>query len=273
MASKPKALLLCAGIGSRLQPLTSVLPKCLMPINGRPLLGYWLQMLTEAGIDEIMVNTHHHAELVRKFILSSPYANLVTLVHEEVLLGTGGTLLQNKGYFSEAPVLLIHADNLSIFSISKFMDAHADRPAHADMTMMTFVTETPQNCGIVVMDQEGVVVEFHEKSKNPPGKMANAAVYILEPVVMSMLERLNKTFVDFSTEIIPNLLGHIYTYQNQIYHRDIGTLSSLSEAQLDYPMTLLMTRDSKENDGWYGIFGNEERKQIFSNFITQFKRH
>ncbi|MGZ5929378.1 MAG: sugar phosphate nucleotidyltransferase, partial [Rhizomicrobium sp.] len=65
MLPAPKALLVAAGIGSRLAPLTDILPKCLMPVNGAPLLGYWLDLLAGAGVKDIVVNLHHHAPLVR----------------------------------------------------------------------------------------------------------------------------------------------------------------------------------------------------------------
>src|ERR1700674_1800341 len=103
MTAGRKALLVAAGIGSRLRPLTDVVPKCLIPINGRPLLGLWLEMLQEAGFDEVVVNLHHHADLVREYVWRSPYARLVTLVHEPELLGTGGTLLANKDPLPRGP--------------------------------------------------------------------------------------------------------------------------------------------------------------------------
>src|SRR5438874_744189 len=106
-----KALLLAAGIGSRLRPLTDVLPKCLMPINGRALLGHWLGLLSEAGVTDIVVNLHHHAELVREYVRRSCHGRSVTLSYEQQLLGTGGTLLFHKARFAGGPTLLAHADN------------------------------------------------------------------------------------------------------------------------------------------------------------------
>src|SRR3954469_6131285 len=100
MAAGFKALLAAAGTGTRLRPLTDVLPKCLMPINGRPLLGIWLAMLSAAGASKIIVNLHHHAELVRDYVARSPYAHLVTLAHEETLFGTAGTVMQQRDLLS-----------------------------------------------------------------------------------------------------------------------------------------------------------------------------
>lgn len=103
------------------------------------------------------------------------------------------------------------------------------------MTMMTFATREPKACGIVETDSEGVVTAFHEKVPDPPGNQANAAIYVLEPAIFSHLEAIGGTFIDFSTQIIPLLVGRISTYFNDTYHRDIGTVQSLLEAQSDFP--------------------------------------
>src|SRR3954464_14043394 len=115
MAAGFKALLAAAGTGTRLRPLTDVLPKCLMPINGRPLLGMWLDMLSAAGASKIIVNLHHHAELVRHYVARTPYAHFVTLTHEEALLGTAGTLMQQRDCLSGGTIFFAHADNLAAF--------------------------------------------------------------------------------------------------------------------------------------------------------------
>src|SRR2546423_7961422 len=124
MAAGLKALLAAAGMGTRLRPLTNVLPKCLMPINGRPLLGIWLDMLSEAGASDIIVNLHHHAGLVRDYVARTPYARLVTLAHEETLLGTAGTLMRHGHRLSGGTILFAHADNLATFDMARFLEAH-----------------------------------------------------------------------------------------------------------------------------------------------------
>ena len=254
MGTEIKALLLAAGVGSRLRPLTDVLPKCLMPINGRPLLEYWLTMLCAAGVEQVVVNLHHHAGLVRDYVERSPFAPNVVFSYEKELLGTGGTLLNNRKALEGAPVMLAHADNLSVFDVSKFVERHARRPAPACMTMMTFVAANPENCGIVELDQSGLLRAFHEKVGNPPGKRANAAVYMVEPSIFSFLESLGKPVIDFSTEVIPAHLGKIFTYHNDIYHRDIGTLASLMQAQFDYPLV----SKSSPDEAWRRLLAKDD---------------
>ena len=97
MKKKLKALILCAGIGSRLRPLTNNIPKCLVKISGKPLLEIWLTELERIGVEEVLINTHHLADQVIQFLENWKSKNLkVFTTFEEVLLGTAGTLIFNK---------------------------------------------------------------------------------------------------------------------------------------------------------------------------------
>jgi mannose-1-phosphate guanylyltransferase len=112
-----KALLLAAGLGTRLRPLTLEIPKCLVPLKGRPLMDYWLEMLCASpDIDAVLVNLHYMPDKVIQYLETSLYREKVSMVFEEELLGTGGTLLKNRDFFGTGPVLMIHGDNFSIFS-------------------------------------------------------------------------------------------------------------------------------------------------------------
>ncbi len=226
-----KALLLAAGLGTRLRPLTNTIPKCLVPINGKPLLGYWFDLIFKSTIDSALVNLHYLHEMVEDYILKSPYKSQIETVYENELLGTAGTLLRNRDFFEAEPVLMVHADNYSIFDVESFVRAHRHRPENCDITMMTFQTDTPQSCGIVELNNDGVVVGFHEKVKNPPSNLANGAVYIIESSVINFLEQFNEKVSDFSTQVLPEYMGKIFTFHNHIYHRDIGTMESYQKAQ------------------------------------------
>ncbi len=229
-----RALLLSAGLGTRLRPLTESIPKCLVPINGKPLMEYWLDMFCKEEIIPVMVNLHYLSKEVEAYIATSPYRNGITTVHEESLLGTGGTLLKNRLFFEKGPTIMAHGDNLSAFDLKAFVKAHDARPGHCEMTMMTFETDTPESCGIVELDPYNVVCSFHEKIENPPGNLANGAVYILEPSIFDFLESLGKEVIDFSTEVLPHYIGRINTFHNSRYHRDIGTMASYRKAETDF---------------------------------------
>jgi mannose-1-phosphate guanylyltransferase len=232
--SKLRALLLAAGLGTRLRPLTDSVPKCLVEINGRPLLDYWIELLSDAGIADILVNLHYLPNAVKSYIGKCSYPVNITMAYEERLLGTGGTLLKNSDFFQNGPAMLIHADNLSTFDVQSFIHRYEMRRPGIEITMMTFDTLSPEACGIVQLDDEGVVKAFHEKVRNPPSTLANGAVYVLSPAVLEFLRGLGKKVIDFSTEVLPHFLGRINTYHNGIYHRDIGTVESLLAAQKDY---------------------------------------
>lgn len=231
-----RALLLAAGIGSRLRPVTDTIPKCLVPIHGKPLLAYWLDALLTDGIERVLINTHYLPEQVDSFVTSSPWAERVDIVYEQELLGTGGTALANRSYFGQSAFLVAHADNLTTFNVAKFIKAHKSRPANCSMTMLTFRTDDPHSCGIVEIDHKNIVQAFHEKVANPPSNLANAAVYIFEQDVIDYAEGLGKTFVDLSTEVLPAFLGRVFTVENDGYHRDIGNVESLKKAHLEFPL-------------------------------------
>ncbi len=228
-----KALLLAAGLGTRLRPITNNIPKCLVPINGKPLLEYWLENLSNIGINEFLINTHYFSEQVIKYVKKSKYKNKITLFYEEELLNTGGTVLKNKAFFNDEPFLLIHADNLSFCNFHEFIKKHNNRPKYCDITMMLFKTDVPKSCGIVKLDKNDIVQEFHEKVNNPPSNLANGAVYICEPSIIDFMINLNKDNIDFSIDILPNYIGKINTFLNNTYHRDIGTIESYAISQIE----------------------------------------
>jgi mannose-1-phosphate guanylyltransferase len=218
-----RAILLAAGFGTRLRPLTNTMPKCLVPIHGQPLLGIWLERLTQAGIGPFLVNTHYLADQVEQFIATSPYRDQITLVHEPTLLGTAGTLMANLDFFQGEDGLLIHADNYCLADFREFMEAHRQRPPQCLITVMAFRTPTPSSCGILELDGQGVVVGFHEKVANPPGNLASGAIYLLSHQMLAQLSRRSDEVQDFSNQVLPYLMGRIFTYETSNTFIDIGT--------------------------------------------------
>lgn len=252
-----KALLLAAGVGSRLRPLTDFLPKCLAPIGGRPLLECWLAGLFRAGFEEVLINTHHLATLVERYVRQTPWSDRVALVHEDTLAGTAGTVWMNRRFFDNGAFLVAHADNFSVFDPAEMVSRHAERAAGTVMTMMTFETKVPRSCGIVSLDTRGVVMGFYEKVQNPPGNLANAAVYIVEKDVVDLIGTLDSPHPDLSTEVIPRLLGRISTYPNRAFHVDIGSPESWLEAQ---SMAQLMQEDASAAEAWTDILDSDDSR-------------
>jgi mannose-1-phosphate guanylyltransferase len=228
-----KAILLAAGFGTRLRPLTNTVPKCLVQICGKPLLEIWLENLTKAEISNFLVNTHYLHEQVSRFILTSRFREQVMLKYEPKLLGTAGTLMENIDFFSEKEGMLIHADNYCLEDLGDFIRAHHGRPKNCVISMMTFLTTNPSSCGIVTIDLESVVTGFYEKVDNPPGNLANGAIYILSEAFISEFLRYRESgveLVDFSLDVLPKYIGRIFTYQAKSQLIDIGSMKNFMRA-------------------------------------------
>ncbi len=218
--------MLAGGFGKRLRPLTEKVPKCLVTIQKKPLLDYWINNLSNCNFEGLLINTHYLPEQVRGFVNLHPLKEKIRLVHEEILLGTAGTLRKNIKYFNNEDILLAHADNYCTADFKEFILHHNKRPKKCLITMMTFITDTPESCGIVELDRDGVVQKFYEKDTSPRGNLANGAIYILSKEFLEKYEEDFKAAVDFSLDVIPNLLGKIYTYHTSAKIVDIGTLKT-----------------------------------------------
>ena len=226
------ALLLAAGYGTRLRPLTLKTPKCLVNLNSYNILEHWLKKLEEVDCKSVIVNTHYLANQVEDYINKrSENVMKINYSFEPTLLGTAGTLLFNEKFFKYSTGLLIHSDNAMEENLINLLEAHKSRPKGCILTMLTFESETPTECGIVELDSKGIVQNFFEKVENPPCKIANGAVYVFDYELIIFLKSLKKCFYDFSKEVIPKLIGRIYTYKTNSNFIDIGTPKNLKKAQ------------------------------------------
>tara|TARA_B100001173_G_scaffold309009_1_gene320464 strand:- start:1020 stop:1733 length:714 start_codon:yes stop_codon:yes gene_type:complete len=230
--SKPiRAILLAAGLGTRLRPLTLKKPKCLVNIGGEPLMKRWLTKLEDIGCESVIINTHYLPEQVENFVKTwKSNKMIIQTSHEEKLLGTAGTLIEHQKFFENAIGLLIHADNVMSDSVEHLVKAHRKRDSKCDLTMLTFHTESPENCGIVTVDEMGIVKSFHEKVKNPPGRCANGALYAFDSYFINIIKQMKPQPHDFSTEVIPSMIGRIQTWHTSKPYIDIGTPQALAKA-------------------------------------------
>ena len=89
--------------------------------------------------------------------------------------------------------------------------------------MLVFQTDQPSECGIVTIDENKIVTSFHEKKDDPPGNLANGAVYILSSEFLKIIKKKYKYKKDFSIEILPNFMGKIFTFETKMFFVDIGT--------------------------------------------------
>lgn len=230
---KIKAILLAAGYGTRLRPLTLNVPKCLVEINGEPLLSNWLYKLENLGCEEVLINTHYLSERVVEFLEKFKSQKLKIIIsHEEEILGTAGTLIKHIDFFKDSTGLLIHADNFTTDNLRDFMKNHYLRPKKCIITMLTFKTDNPSSCGIVKKDKEGKVIEFYEKSIKNNGNCANGAIYAFDEEFVEFMKELSYEISDFSNDVIHLLMGKIYSWQTSEIYMDIGNESSLKKANI-----------------------------------------
>ncbi|MDC3111590.1 nucleotidyltransferase family protein [bacterium] len=219
-----KALILAAGKGTRLMPFTKTIPKCLIPINKKPLLELWLEKLSDIGVNEFLINTHYLASAVNKYVEKSIFKNQITLVHEKELLGTAGTLINNLSFFENSPdTFFLHGDNYTDDNLKEFIRCHKNRPKECIITMMTFETDKPEEAGIVIT-KNGILKRYYEKQKNSNhGNIANGAIYLFGKDFIKIIKKKFLNTYDFSKDIVPSLPNKVFTYKTESSFIDIGT--------------------------------------------------
>lgn len=230
--SRPiRALLLAAGLGTRLRPFTNHFPKCLAVIGDKPLLGHWLDKLAQCGCESVIINTHYLGHLVEQYIADENRKDInIILSHEENLLGTAGTLNKHLDFFKGSTGLLVHADNAMEDNLDGLLRAHSNRPNGCLATMLTFTTNSPSSCGIVEIDTEGKMKNFYEKVKTPPGNLANGAVYVFDQTFIEYVRALGASKKDISRDIIQNMGNRLFTYKTGGRFIDIGSPETFTEA-------------------------------------------
>jgi mannose-1-phosphate guanylyltransferase len=226
-----RAFLLAAGQGTRLRPITDTTPKCLVEVDGRPLLDIWLDAFAKAGIQEVLVNTHHLAGRVAAHVAERTSPPVVRLSHEPVLLGSAGTLLANRDFVADDDMfLVVNADNLTDFDLGVLIDAHRADTTIATLTV--FRAPRPSECGIVdVVDDR--VVGFAEKPAEPRSDLANAGIYAFHSKVLDEIpEPLPR---DIGFDLLPRLVGLARALTlDDAYFLDIGTPAALERARSEW---------------------------------------
>ena len=148
-------------------------------------------------------------------------------------MGTAGTLRKNISFFDNSNVLLIHADNYTNLNLTDFLNSFYSRNKKCFLSMVTFLTNNPKECGVVKVDNEGILEQYFEKVSHPPSNIANGAIFAFDDEFMKFFSSIPSTNNDFCADIIPKLKGRIQTYFTNCLFIDIGTPSSLKLAR-DY---------------------------------------
>ncbi len=231
-----KAFLLTAGLGTRLHPITHTIPKCLVPIAGKPLVNWWFESMQKAGVTHVLINLHHLPDMVMAHVnaLDSPIK--VEFVYEPILLGSAGTLVTNKSFVAnETSFFIFYGDNLTNTSLSNLYNFHVSQP-HG-FTMALFETNNPTGCGIVSLNSDATITSFEEKPATPTSNLANAGLYVASPTVIDLIDSA-KTPADIGFDLLPLLVGKMSGYKINDYLIDIGTHKNLEKARQDWPLLI-----------------------------------
>ena len=200
-----KAMLLAAGKGTRLRPLTDNIPKCMVPIDGVPVLERNIKWLHHFGVDDLMINLHAMPDVVREhFGDGSDWGVNITYSFEESLLGTAGAV-KNVEWFFDGPFFLWYGDNLSTCDLRQLFFFHRKKGGIG--TMALFYREDVTASGIVGLDDNQQITRFLEKPRPDQifSHWVNAGIYVLEK---SILDSIPESGVpDFSHDVFPEMLA------------------------------------------------------------------
>lgn len=235
MISHPrKAFLLAAGHGTRLRPLTDKVPKCLLPVQGMPMLQIWLERCQKCGVEEVLINLHSHADQVREFLRNNSGCNVRVQVSDEpVLLGSAGTIRANRSWITnEQDFWIFYADVLSDIDLNRLWMRH--REMGADATIGVYRVPDPSRCGIVQVDDLGWVTEFVEKPKMPKGNLAFSGILLTRSSFVDAIP--DRIPADIGFDVLPRI-SRLTAYEIEDYLIDVGTMENYQSAQQNWRAT------------------------------------
>ena len=229
-----KGVILCAGEGERLLPMTLTTPKPLLPIGDKPLIDHTIAWLASYEIHDLFINLHHLGEMIGAHLGDgSRYGARITYSKEEELQGTAGALRAFSQLLDE-PFVVVYGDILTQFDLKKLEAFHR---AHGGIgTLVVQRTNRPHDCDIVEVDTDNKVIALHHAPGDfSHGNLGNAALYLLEPEILEFLPPHGPA--DFVVDLFPHALeagNAIYAYESDEELLDIGTHARYEEAQRRY---------------------------------------
>lgn len=227
-----KAFILAAGSGTRLRPLTDSVPKCLLPIQGVPLLEIWLNNCKAAGITDVVVNAHAHWDVVKEFAAKQKSGVRISVVEEPQLLGSAGTLAENRAFVAgEGAFFVLYGDVLTNVDLQRMFDFH--RQKNLSATLGVYQVPDPTRCGIVTMDESAVIQKFDEKPERPASSWAFSGVMIAGQKIFDFVPDYRPADIGFA--VLPQMAGRMTAYVISEYLIDIGTLENYQTAQRSWP--------------------------------------
>ena len=220
-----KAMILAAGEGRRLRPLTDAVPKPMLPVGGRPLLVHLIDLLRSHGVREIAINLHHQPEVISALLGDGrPFGVRITYSLEERLLGSAGGVKRMEAFFGDEPFFVVYGDVLTDLDLTALRAFHTSQGAA--LTMALHQPAALNECGVAELAEDGRILAFVEKPApgEEPSRWANAGIYIVQPLVLRHIPP--DTPFDFGADLFPLLLQRgvpLYGYASDALVVDIGT--------------------------------------------------
>jgi len=199
-----KAMVLAAGKGTRLRPLTDNRPKCLMPLGGRPLIDWTLRWLRGVGVEECVINLHYLPDMVKGFVGDGErYGVRVRYSYEPKLLGTAGAVRKVADFFDE-PFYVIYSDNFSQWDLLNLKNVSENHGAVA--TVAVHWREDVTQSGMVELDGDGRIVRLVEKPRpqDVTSHYVSAGFFYLDPGILKYIPE--GQFCDFGFDVFPAML-------------------------------------------------------------------
>lgn len=248
-----KALILAAGEGTRLWPLTLDRPKPMLPVAGGPLLAITVSMLRGHGITDLAVNLHHQPDAITGYFGNgAKFGVSITYSHERQIMGTAGAAKKLEWFLSDT-FLVVYGDVLTNLDYGNLIMFHRSRQSL--LTLSLYRVSNPTEVGLVGVDPQGRVTLFLEKPRPDEvfTDLANSGILVCEPEVLSHVPQ--ETVFDFGHDLLPALLElgeplYGLPLAPGEYLIDVGTPENYERAQREWPV--VQERLSTTSSGWKG---------------------
>jgi mannose-1-phosphate guanylyltransferase/phosphomannomutase len=230
-----KAMVLAAGAGTRLRPLTYETPKPMVPVVNRPVVHHVLDNLLRHGVKDVMVNLYAHADQVRGYCGDGSRWSLnLSYSHEPKLMGTAGAIKKVAGFFKDGPFFVMSGDGLSDVDLTGMLEFHRRRGSLATMGVKRI--DSRFDYGVTLSRPNGRIKGFLEKPSwgDVFSNTVNTGIYLFEPEILKMIPA--GRVYDFGHDLWPKLLKArkpIFAYEIEGYWCDVGNLSEYRRCQLD----------------------------------------
>ena len=261
-----KAMIMAAGVGSRLEPLSSVVPKPLVPLTNIPTMDILIAHLANNGIKDLIANTHYKAEYIKNYYKEHSHNVNIQFIQEDDLSGTAGGVKKCQFFFDEnQDFIVLSGDGLTDIDIQHAYQAHKRGGSIVTIVAKEVEHKEVHKYGIIVTDENGYVSSFQEKPSLEEAKsnLANTGIYIFNYAIFNYIPA--NTFYDFAKNVFPAILKDgikINTYIHKGYWSDIGSISQYKQSNsdiIDGKVTCAKVNPIKTQNGKY-VCGNKFEK-------------